>query len=112
MSTLNLEHNATKKTNLIGHSYSGKQQLLVKPSLCEQVSAVFFNPIVGSPGSVHRVDYNLSIDDEFNINECYLEFTINNLDAVVTQNIINPWLLFDSIKLLINNQEVVFYDGP
>ena len=64
MSTLNLEHNATKKTNLIGHSYSGKQQLLVKPSLCEQVSAVFFNPIVGSPGSVHRVDYNLSIDDE------------------------------------------------
>ena len=111
MSTLNLEHNATKKTNLIGHSYSGKQQLLVKPSLCEQVSAVFFNPIVGSPGSVHRVDYNLSIDDEFNINECYLEFTMNNLDATVTQTVINPWLLFDSIKLLINNQEVVFYDN-
>ena len=111
MSTLNLEHNATKKTNLIGHSYSGKQQLLVKPSLCEQVSAVFFNPITGSPGSVHRVDYNLSVDDEFNINEAYLEFVINNLDAVITQNIINPWLLFDSIKLLMNNQEVVFYDN-
>ena len=49
MSTLNLEHNATKKTNLIGHSYSGKQQLLVKPSLCEQITSVFFNPVTGGP---------------------------------------------------------------
>lgn len=111
MSSLNIINNNTGKSTMIGHAYSAEQIHIISPSLNETESTIFFNPLQGGCGSIHRADWNLSSSDEFNLNELYLEFSIQNLDAVLTQNIKNPWLLFDSFKILFNNQEVCYYDN-
>jgi len=100
-----------KKKVVRGHTYDGKELLVVSPSLHETTYQTFFNPISGGVGTTHRVDINLSSDDEWNTNEILLEFRQNNLDTTLSQVVRNPWLLFSEIKLLVNNQELCYYDN-
>ncbi len=74
MSSLNIINNNTGKSTMIGHAYSAEQIHIISPSLNETESTIFFNPLQGGCGSIHRADWNLSSSDEFNLNELYLEF--------------------------------------
>lgn len=111
MSTLNLEINSTEKNNIVGVSYEGKKQLVVSASLHERESSTFCNPSDGGPSSLFRLDQPFSIDDEFNLNDLHFEYEHHNLDATLSQTVFNPYTLFNNVKLLINNQEVCYYDS-
>lgn len=110
MSTLNYTAQ-NNKTNIVAKSHDGRNQIVFKPSLTETTYTKFFNAVSGAPGTNHTVEFNLSSNDLFNVNELLLEFTVANLDAVLSQTIFNPWMLFAEMRLLVNGSEVVYYDN-
>ena len=102
--------NARKKITL-GQQYDATDVLLVQPSLFENQMTTFFNPNTCGPSGNPRCDLIFANSDEYNLNELYLEFTMNNLDAVITQTVFNPWLLFSEMKVSVNNQELLYLDN-
>ena len=111
MSSRNYTLANVRKTVTMGSTYAGEDVLLIKPSLLENQMTTFFNPNTCGPSSNPRCDLIFANSDEYNLNELYLEFTMNNLDAAVSQQVFNPWLLFSEMKLSINNSEVQYLDN-
>ena len=74
--------NARKKITL-GQQYDATDVLLVQPSLLENQMTTFFNPNTCGPSGNPRCDLIFANSDEYNLNELYLEFTMNNLGAFV-----------------------------
>ena len=109
MSSRNYTLANVRKTVTMGSTYAGEDVLLIKPSLLENQMTTFFNPNTCGPSSNPRCDLIFANSDEYNLNELYLEFTMNNLDAAVSQTVYNPWNLFSEMKLSINNGEVHYY---
>ena len=111
MSSRNYNLAGARKTVTLGTTYAGEDVLLIKPSLLENQITTFFNPNTCGPSSNPRCDLIFANSDEYNLNELYLEFTMNDLDGTVTQQVWNPWLLFSEMKLSINNVEVQYLDN-
>jgi hypothetical protein len=110
MSTAILKANNSRSQE-VGFSYDATKQLIVKPNLTENQYTKVFNPVSGTVGSNHVVEVNLSPNDLFALNECYLEFNVANNDATLSFTILNPWLLFSEMRLLMNGQEVLYFDN-
>lgn len=109
MSSANLKI-ANNKSNIVGHTYDARQISVVKPNLSENQYTKFFSPVTGTCGSTHTVEVNFSPNDLFVINDAVLEFGLSNKDTLVDVSVFNPWLLFSEMRLLLNGQEICFYD--
>lgn len=92
----------------VGYSYDGKQQMLISPSLFDAYSSVMFNPVSGVlPGGSTRCDIIFS--EEYNLENVLLEFSLTTgADGLV---ILDPWLIFQEVKVLINNQELNYHQN-
>ena len=111
MSSRNYTLTNTRKKITLGQQYDATDVLLVQPSLLENQMTTFFNPNTCGPSGNPRCDLIFANSDEYNLNELYIEFTMNNLDPVITQTIFNPWLLFSEMKVSVNNQELLYLDN-
>jgi hypothetical protein len=111
MSTSNYQLNGISR-NVVGNSYDAKCNLVIHPSLTDTFNTYkSFTPINGTVATTHSIDVNLSVNDDYIINQMYLEIQINNLDGTNNITIHNPWLLLSSITFKLNNQELVKYDS-
>lgn len=99
-----------KKKVLVGHQYDGTEILKFAPSLHESNSVHSANPLAGRPGSNHRIDLHIR-NENYNINEVLFEFDHVNLDGVLSQTVLHPFLLFQEIKVLFNDQLLVHLDN-
>ena len=111
MSSRNYTLANVRKKITLGQQYDATDVLLVQPSLLENQMTTFFNPNTCGPSGNPRCDLIFANSDEYNLNELYLEFTLNNLDPVITQTIYNPWLIFSEMKVSVNNQELLYLDN-
>lgn len=115
MSTKNIELRGVKETEkrTVGNTYDGKQIYKVSPNLYENYTTKYFTPNTGSPATYHSLSLDWGASDEFNLNGVLLEFTHQNKNATSanSQIIYNPYLLFSEFKLILNGQELLYYDN-
>lgn len=115
MSTKNIELRGPKdiQARSVGNTYDGKEIYKVSASLHETYTTKFFTPNTGAPSSYHSLALDWGSSDEFNLNGVLLEFTHTNKNATSanSQIIQNPYLLFSELKILVNGQELVYYDN-
>lgn len=110
MSSKNFILSNEKKKVLLGHTYDGKEVLKFATSLHESNTTTFCNPLTCKTGGQVRCDLNIRTEN-YNLNELLFEFDHVNLDNVLHQTVLNPYLLFQEIKVFFNDQQVVHYDN-
>ena len=110
MSSKNYVLSNEKKRILLGHTYDGKEVFKFATSLHENNTTTFANPITCKTSGQVRVDMNIRTET-YNLNELLFEFDHVNTDATLSQTVLNPYLLFQEIKVYFNDQQVVHYDN-
>jgi len=115
MSTKNIELRGARESEkrIVGNTYDGKEIYKVSASLHETYTTKFFTPNAGGPSTYHSLALDWGASDEFNLNAVLLEFTHQNKNATGanSQIILNPYLLFSEFKILVNGQELLYYDN-
>lgn len=108
MTSKNLTVNKIENNLVAGYNYAGDKIIVIPPSLSDfTVQQSFTPPSLLQPGAITRLDWNIPSDDA-NINEMYLGFNAVNLDGTLSMIVKNPFLLFQEIKVSLNNQELFY----
>ena len=94
----------------MGHTYDGKEVFKFTTNLHENHTTTFANPLMCRTGGQIRVDLNIR-SENYNLNELLFEFDHVNTDATLSQTVLNPYLLFQEIKVYFNDKQLVHYDN-
>ena len=110
MSSKNFVLSNEAKRVTLGHTYDGKQVMKFSTSLHENNTTTFANPLTCRTGGQVSVDLNIRTEN-YNLNELLFEFDLVNTDASINMTLLNPFLLFQELKVFFNDQQVVHYDN-